>query len=48
MKKVISVVLFVVVLVGALVSCGSSKHAGKCDAYSLNKKTVSNQDLANK
>ncbi len=48
MKKVISVVLFVVVLIGALISCGSSKHAGKCDAYSLNKNIVSNQDLANK
>ena len=48
MKKVVSIVLFCALLVGSLVSCGSSKHAGKCDAYSLNKKAVSIQDLASK
>jgi hypothetical protein len=48
MKKVVTIIVFAVVLVSALVSCGSTKHAGKCDAYSLNKNEVSNQDLASK
>ena len=50
MKKIFSFVLLVTLLVGSLVSCGSSKHAGKCDAYSnsINKIAVSNQDLASK
>jgi hypothetical protein len=48
MKKIVSIVVLVLVLVGSLVSCGSSKHAGRCDAYSLNKSAASNQDLAGK
>ena len=48
MKKVVSIVVFAAVLIGSLVSCGSSKHAGRCDAYSLNKNAVLNQDLASK
>lgn len=45
MKKVVVVILFVGFIVGSLVSCGSSKHAGRCDAYSLNKAPLSTQDL---
>ena len=48
MKKIFSFVLLVTLLVGSLVSCGSSKHAGKCDAYSLNKQVVTSQDSASK
>lgn len=48
MKKVVSIVVFAVVLLASLVSCGSSKHAGKCDAYSLNQSKITNQDLASK
>jgi hypothetical protein len=48
MKKIVSIVLFVALLVGSLVSCGSSKHAGKCDAYSMNKQITTSQDLASK
>ncbi len=46
MKKVFAVVVFVAVLIASLVSCGSSKHAGKCDAYSLNKSSIIKNDLA--
>ena len=48
MKKVVTVVIFASVLIGSLVSCGSSKHAGKCDAYSMNKRVKLEQDLAKK
>jgi hypothetical protein len=49
MKKLVSIVLFAALLVGSLVSCGSSKHAGKCDAYSLKKQVITtSQDLAGK
>ncbi len=48
MKKVVSIIVFASLLIGSLVSCGSSKHAGRCDAYSMNKVVESNQDLANK
>ncbi len=48
MKKVISVVLFVALFLGVLASCGSSKHTGKCEAYSLNNKVSASQDFASK
>jgi hypothetical protein len=48
MKRIFVLVVFASLLVGSLVSCGSSRHAGKCDAYSLNNKVLNNQELASK
>ncbi len=46
MKKIITLFVLAAILTLSLAACGSSKHGGKCDAYSS--VNTSKGDLASK